>query len=154
MVNDFDAGQRQRTFLQNFGLVVASRMFHGHEDAFRACHKIHRAAHAFQHFPWDRPVRERSLFIDLQRAENGEIDVAAADHGKRISGGKITGAAEFANRFFAGVDQVGIDFGIERIGADAEHAIFRVQDYFHAFGHIVGDQRGHPDSEVDVVTVA
>ena len=47
---------------------------------FGARHQIHRAAHALQHFPGDGPVGERALFVHLQRAEHGHVDVPAANH--------------------------------------------------------------------------
>ena len=80
--------------------------------------------------------------------------MAAADHAKGISGRKIGRAGKFRDGFFARVDEVGIDFGIERIRADAEHAVFRLQNYVHAFWHVVGHQRGHANAQVDVVAVA
>src|SRR5438067_13925472 len=53
-----------------------------------------------------------------------------------------------------GVGPYPLDFGIERIRADAEHAVFRLQNYVHAFWHVVGHQRGHANAQVDVVAVA
>jgi len=50
--------------------------------------EVHRAAHAFQHFAGMAHWREFP-FIDLQRAENSEIDVAANESWRKISRGKI-----------------------------------------------------------------
>src|SRR5216684_7510042 len=47
VVDDFHAGQRERTLLQDFRFVVARRVLHGDEDALGASDKIHCAAHAF-----------------------------------------------------------------------------------------------------------
>src|SRR6266571_6743776 len=154
MVYDFDAGERQRALFQDFRLVVARGVFHGDEDTFGASDKVHRASHAFEHLAGDGPVRESALFVDLQRAENGEVDVAAANHGERIGGGEISSAGEFRDSFFSGVDEVGIDFGIERIWANAKHAVFGLQNHLHTFGDVVGNERGHADAEIDVVAVA
>src|ERR1700732_3646215 len=94
VVHHFDAGEWQRTFFQNFWFVVARGVLHGDEDALGAGDEVHRAAHAFQHFSGDGPISERALFIHLQRAENGEVYVAAANHGERIGGGEIATAGK------------------------------------------------------------
>src|ERR1700720_1039030 len=79
--------------------------------------------------------------------------MAAADHGEGIGGGKIGGAAEFANRLLSGINQVGINFRFEWIGPNAQHAIFRLQDHFHALRDVVSNERRHAYSEIDVVSV-
>ena len=129
-------------------------MFHGDEDALGAGDEVHRAAHALEHFAGDGPVGESSLFIDLQRPENGEIDVTSADHGERTSRGKIRRTGKFGDGFLPGVDEVGIDFGFERIGADAEHAVFGLENNVHALGDVIGYERGHANAEIYVVAVA
>ncbi len=154
MVDDFDAGERERAFLQDFGLVVARGVFHGDEDALGAGDEVHRAAHAFQHFPGNGPIGESALFIDLERTENGKIDVASANHGERIGGRKIGATGEFSDGFLAGVDEIRIDFRVQRIRPDAEHAVFRLENDVHAFGNVVGHKRGHANAEIDVVAVA
>jgi len=40
------------------------------------------------------------------------------------------------------------------VTADAEHTVFGLQDDVHASRNVVGDERGHPDAEIDVVAVA
>src|SRR6267154_3462696 len=154
VVDNSDAGERKRTFFQNFRFIVAGGVFHGDEDALGAGDEIHGAAHAFQHFAGDGPVGEGSLFIDLQRAENGEVDVAATNHGERIGGRKVGAAGEFGDGFLSGVDEIGVDLGFERIGADAEHAVFGLQNDVHTFRDVIGDERGHANAEIDVVAVA
>src|SRR5258708_14603601 len=154
VVDDFDAREWEGAFFKDFRFVVSRGVLHGNEDALGAGHQVHRAAHAFEHFAGNGPVRERSLFVDLQRAENREIDVATANHGKRIGGRKISSAWQLSDGFFARVDEVGIDFGFERIRANAEHAVFGLQDDVHSFRDVVGDKRGHADAEIDVVAIA
>src|SRR5580658_247627 len=80
--------------------------------------------------------------------------MAAANHGERIGGRKINGAGTFGDGLLAGVDQVRIDFGIEWIGAHAEHAVFGLQDDVHAGWDKIGHQRGHTDAEIDVIAVS
>jgi len=154
VIDDFDACERQRALAEDFWFVVAGGVLHGDENAFGAGDKVHGAAHALEHFPRNGPVGEGSLFIDLQRAEDGEVDVAAANHGERIGGGKIGSAGKFANCLFSGVDEVGIDLGIERVGADAEHPVFGLENDLHALGDKVGDEGRHANAEIDVIAVA
>src|SRR5208282_1866837 len=95
-------------------------------------------------------VGEAALFVDFHGAEHAEIDVAATNHGEGVGAGEIGGAGDFADRLFAGVDQVGIFGAFEGIRANAEHAVLALQDDIHASGNVVGNQRGHADAEVDV----
>ena len=79
--------------------------------------------------------------------------MAAANHGERISGRKIRCAGKLRDGFFAGVDEVGIDFGIERIGTDAKHAVFTLQNHLNPGRNIVGHQRRHADPQVHIEAV-
>src|SRR5208337_3930676 len=90
----------------------------------------------------------------LKATENGQVDVAATNHGEGIGRRKIAGAWEFADSFLAGIHEVGVNFGLERVRADAEHAIFGLHDDIHAFGNEIGNECGHADAEIDVVAVA
>ncbi len=59
-----------------------------------------------------------------------------------------------ADCLLARVDEVGVDFFVERIWADAEHAVLRLEDDFDAGRNVAGDKSGHADAEVNVVAVA
>ena len=72
----------KRASLDDLVAAVLRGVFHGDDDLLRAGHEIHRAAHALDHLPRNHPVGEVALFIDLQRAEHGQVDVPAADHRK------------------------------------------------------------------------
>src|SRR6266481_6183393 len=80
--------------------------------------------------------------------------MAAANHGERIGGGKISSARKLGDGFLASVDKVGVNFLFKRIRADTEHPVFRLQDDVHSLGDETGDERGHADPEIDVVAVA
>ena len=45
-------------------------------------------------------------------------------------------------------------FARQRIRADAEHAVFRLQNHLDAWWHVVRDHGGNSDAEVDVIAVA
>ena len=51
--------------------------------------RIHGAAHALHHLAGDHPVREIALLVDLQRAEDREVDVAAAHHRERVGAAEV-----------------------------------------------------------------
>ena len=80
--------------------------------------------------------------------------MAAANHGEGIGGRKISSAGKLGDGFLAGVDEVGIHFGFERIGPDAKHAVFGLQNDVHAFENVIGHERGHADAKIDVIAVA
>src|SRR3546814_6464775 len=51
------------------------------------------------------------------------------------------------------MDQVGIDLVVIREGADAEQAIFRLENNPDVVGHIVRHQRGDADAKVPIKAV-
>ncbi len=75
--------------LQNLVAAVPGRVLHRDDDPLGAGDEIHRAAHALDHLAGDHPVGEVALLVDLQRAEHGEIDVAAAHHRERIGAAEV-----------------------------------------------------------------
>ena len=85
-----------------------------------------------------------AFFVHFHRAEHAQIDVPAANHGKRIGAREIRGAGHLGHRFLAGIDQVGIFFAFDRIRPDAEHSVLRLQHDFHARRHMIGDSVGMP----------
>ena len=145
------SGSVQR--VQNLVAAVARGVLHGDDHALGAGHQVHRAAHALDHLAGNHPVGEAARFVHLQRAEDGQVDVPAAHHRERLGAVEIGAARQLGDGFLAGVDQIGIDFLVERIGADAEHAVLRVQRDIHAGGDVVGHERRHADAKVDVVAV-
>ena len=100
------------------GSVQARRSFgaplrgvlHDDDDAADAGDEIHCAAHAFDALAGDHPVGEVAAFGDLHGAEDGEVDVAAADHGEGVGAGEGGGAGGEGDGLLAGVDEVGVDF--------------------------------------------
>ena len=77
------AGQRQVAVVQELRPVLGD-VLHHHDDALDAGDEVHRAAHALDHLAGDHPVGEIAVLGDLHRAEDGEVDVAAADHREGI----------------------------------------------------------------------
>src|SRR5690606_39786310 len=94
-----------------------------------------------------------ALVGDFHGAEDGQVDMAAADHGEAVVAAEIAGAGAGGDGLFAGIDQVGVDLVFGREGADAEQAVLALQPYVHALGDVVGHQGGQADAEVDVHAV-
>ena len=90
-----------------------------------------------------RPVR-----VDLQGAEHGDVDVAAADHPERGGAGEVGGAGAGGDRLLAGVHQVGVGLAGAGGGADAEQPVLGLQGD-RVQRQVVGDVGGDADAEVD-----
>ena len=61
-------------------------VLHQHDHALHAGHQVHRAAHALDHLAGDHPVGQVALLADLHRAQDGQVDLAAADHARSCRG--------------------------------------------------------------------
>ena len=93
--------------------------------------------------------------VHLQRAEHGEVDVAAADHRERVGAAEVRRSpAVSVTVSLPALIRSGSTSSSVGYGPDAEHAVLRVQRDVDAGRDVVGDQRRHADAEVDVVAVA
>src|SRR5690606_16902196 len=101
----------------------------------------------------DHPVGQVALVGDLHRAQDRQVDVAAADHGEGVVAAEIAGPCTRGDGLLAGVDQVGVDLVLGRERADAEQAVLRLQPDVHAIWDVVGHQCRQADAEVDVHAV-
>jgi hypothetical protein len=129
-------------------------VFHGHDHAARARYQIHSAAHPLDHFAGNHPVGDVAFFVHFHGAEYAEVDVAAADHSKGFRAGEKGRTRHLADGFFAGVDQVGVLLALDRVRADAQHAILTLQNDLHAGRNMVGDEGRHTNAQIDVESVA
>ena len=153
-INHAEPGDRQRALFQNLWTAILGSVFHYCHDTLHSGHEIHRPTGPFDHLAGNHPIRDIAFVGHLECAENGEIDVPAANHGKRIGAGEIGRAGNRRDRLFASVDQVGVHFVFGRKRADAEKAILGLQCDVHAFGNVIGHQRWDADAQIDVITVA
>ena len=79
--------------------------------------------------------------------------MGAADHREAIGRSEIAGRRQLADRLFASIDQVRIDFiGVGK-GPDTQHAIFRLQRDFDPIRDMVRDQRRDADSQIHIIAV-
>ena len=90
-------GERQGAFLDDLRLAVGS-VLHGHEDALRSRHKIHRPRPSPAPSAGDHPVRKMSLRVHLQAAQHGHVEVPAANQAEGHGAVKGTCARQRAHR--------------------------------------------------------
>ena len=152
-IDDAGAGQRQRASLLQLRIALGG-MLHDDDDFLDAADEIHGAAHAFDHLAGDHPIGEVAVFRHLHGAEDGDIDVTAADHGERVSRIEIARGRQLGDGLLAGIDEIGIFLTLEREWPGAEHAVLRLQLHTHAVGNVIRHQGGNTDAEIDVKTVA
>jgi hypothetical protein len=57
-------------------------MFHRNDDPTRPCCEVHGPADRTTATPRNRPIRKIPSFGHLQAAQDGDINVAASDHGE------------------------------------------------------------------------
>ena len=152
-VDDGGAGEGESAGAEDFGGSVGGGVLHDDDYAADSGDEVHSPAHAFDPLAGDHPVGEVAVLGDLHGSEDGEVDVAAADHGEGVGGGEGGGSGDEGDGFFAGVDEVGVDFGVEGERAHAEEAVFGLQGDGHAGGDVVGDEGGDAYAEIDVVAV-
>ena len=120
-------------------------MLHQHDHALDTGHQIHRAAHALDHLARNHPVGQVTAGGDLHGTQNRQVDLAAANHGKRLVRAKNRRTRQGGHGLLARVDQVGINllFGGKR--ANAQHAVFRLQPHLF-IARVVGHQGRNADA--------
>ena len=73
-----------------------------------------------------RPIRKITLLGYLEGAEQCQIQMAAADHQKRIRVMDIAAAGHQRDRLLAGIDQIPIDLVVGGGRADPQDAVLAV----------------------------
>src|SRR5678816_2527348 len=106
------AGDRQRAALQHLRGAVLRGVLHQHHDPADTRDQVHGAAGTLDHLPRHHPVGEVAVFRDLETAEDGEVDVAAADHGEGVGAREKARAGDGGDGLLAGVDEVRIDLAV------------------------------------------
>ena len=128
-------------------------MFHQHNHALDAGDQIHGAAHALHHLARDHPIGEVAIFGHLQGAQDGKVNMPAADHAEGLRGIEEGTGRQLRNRLLAGIDQIGIFFAFIGEGAKAQHAVFALQLHIKAGGDVIGDQRRDADPKVHIEAI-
>ena len=81
----------------------------------------------FTRFPGIIQLARSPRWGHFHCTKNGQVDVAAANHRERIGTGEKGRARSERHGLLAGIDQVCINFSLERKGSHAQQAVFRLQ---------------------------
>ena len=104
-VDDALASQREGAFPDDSRISLGN-VFHKHNDAGHAGDQVHGASHAFEDFTWDHEVGKVAVGGDLEGAEHGDVDMAAADHGEGFRAVEGGCSRDHGYGFFASVYDV------------------------------------------------
>ena len=145
-----DSGERIAAALDDLPLARLGRVLHHHVGLLGADGEVHRAADGR-----DRvgragvPVGEVARDRDLERAEDADVEVAAAHHREAVGVVEERAAGQERHRLLAGVDEVEVLVAFLRRRAHADDAVLAVQDDLAPGRQVIRDQRRQADAEVD-----
>ena len=148
-------GQGQTALLKDLGVALGG-VLHAHNAVLGAHAQIHGAAHAGHLLAGDNPVGQVALSIDLQRAQEASVHMAAADQAEVAGGVDEAAAIGHGSGAAAGVHNVvRIIVLVALLGclACGDDAQLSVDDQLHALGQIVGDQGGQTDAQIYDVAI-
>ena len=103
--------------------------------------------------PGDHPVRDIAILGHFHRAKDRHVDLAAPDHRKALGAVEIGRVGQRRDGLLAGIDQIGVNLILCWEGANAQHPVFGLQGDMHAFGNVIGHQRGNADAKIDIHTI-
>src|SRR6201999_2750103 len=127
---------------------------HGDNDTPGTRYQVHCAAHTRHHFAGYHPACEMALRVDLPTAEHGDVDMAATDQGERHRAVEGGCARKRADRPAAGIGQQGMRHALLGHRSGADQAILRLEEYIESRRHVVRDQGGYANAEIDQISRA
>lgn len=154
--HDVLAGERQVAAVHDLAPAVLVGVVGADDDlgAVRVAHEVHGAAHAVEGLPGDDVVGQVAAGADLEGPQQGDVDVAAADHAEALGAVKGARPGDEGDGLLAGVDRVGVGLAPgARVGAHPDHAVLRLQPDLRGGRQETGGERGDPDPQVDVHAV-
>lgn len=94
--------------MDDLGRAVFGDVLRGDNDfgVVRVGHQIHGAAHALEDLARDHVIGKIASRADLERSENGHVDVTTADHGEGLGAVEGRSARNEGDCFLSGVDNV------------------------------------------------
>lgn len=153
-VNTANTGQGQRAVVQNLVLATLGNVLHGHNNTSAgAGNKIHSTAHTLDHLAGNDPVGKITFGRDLKGTENGQVNVRAADHGKRVVAREQGSAGQQSNGLLAGIDQIGVLLTGLGEGTKAQDTVLALQVDGDTLLEVVGGKHGHTNAQVDIHAV-
>src|SRR5690606_5476143 len=118
-------------FGHQFGFALLGQQIHHHVGFLGAEGQVHGAAHGGNGVGCaGAPVGQVAVRGNLERAQNADVQMAAAHHGEAVGVMKEAAARQQGDGLLAGVDQVVVFFALGGGGAHADDAVFAVQDDF------------------------
>ncbi len=129
-------------------------MLHQHDDLLDPGDQIHCPAHALDHLARYHPVSDVAALADLHRAQHGQVDMPAANHGKARRAVEVSGLGQFADGLLASINEVRVFFTGVRERSYTQHTVLALERDLHPGGNMVGDQRRNADAKVHVIPVA
>ena len=144
---------RERVGALGDDLGLPARRGRCHRDDHPSCphDEVHRAADAEDILAGHGPVRDVATGAHLESAEDGDVNMAAADHREAGSAVEVRGARQRGDRQLRSVDQIRIDLTLARAGADPEQAVLGMQHDPRVGGEKARDEVRDADPEVDDV---
>src|SRR5262249_33064032 len=110
--------------------------------------QVHRPAHARHELPGDHPVGESAPGIDLEPAEHGQVQVAAADQAEGEGAVEARRARDGRDEAAAGVDEVRVLHAPRGPRAHAGQAVLGLEEDGDPAREIGGYLRGQADAQV------
>jgi hypothetical protein len=95
-------------------------------------------------------VGKITVGANLQGTKNGNINVAAADHGETLGAVEDAGALDEGHGLLAGIDDVAVELGLGRVSTHTENAVLTLDPNLAVFGQERRGESGHADAEVHV----
>jgi len=86
--------------------------------------------------------------VDLQAAQDGHIDMAAADQSEGHRAVEGAGTRQGADRSAARIGQKRMSQPLFRYRSGADQSVFRLEEHLELRRNIVGDQRRNADPQV------
>ena len=115
--------------------------------------QVHSAAHAGNQLAGDDVGSQRAFLINLQSAQNGSINVTAADQTEGNGRIEERSTGNHSNILTTGVGTVDIFVLSSGSRAHAHDAVLRLEDNTNVLRQIVGNHLRHTDTQVDNVTI-
>ena len=123
-------------------------MLHGDDDARRARHQIHGAAHARHHLARHLPVGQMPGLVDLQPAQNRHVQMPAPDQAEAHGAVDAGSPRHSRDKAAARIRQMPVFHALRRTGAKADHAVFGLEEHTGRRRHEIRHHRRQANAEV------
>src|SRR5262249_47909134 len=140
--------QWQRAFVDNLRLTLGS-VLHRDNYALGAGDQVHRPAHPRHHFSRDHPICQKALRVHLEGAEQGDVDMPAADEPERHGTIERARARQSCDGTAAGVGEEPMPHALLGYRARADQPVLGLEEYLHLGRHVVRNHGRDSNTKVD-----